>query len=93
LVAIPQGEIMLRCAEVDCRQGHLMYRLAHLLQRLPLRELLQDCCCRDDWASPFEDGALALPARQEAVHRRLQLRRRCLDAIYVPIEDTITVLL
>ena len=61
--------------------------------RLPLRELLQDCRCRDNWTSPLEDGALALLARQEAAHRRLQLRRRCLDAIYVPIEDTITVLL
>jgi len=60
---------------------------------LPLRELLQDCCYRDDWASPLEDGALILPARQEAAHRRLQLRRRCLDAIQAPIEDTITVLL
>ena len=32
LVAIPQGEIVLRCAEVDRRQGHLVHRLAHLLQ-------------------------------------------------------------
>ena len=31
LVAIPQGEIMLRCAKVDRRQGHLVHRLAHLL--------------------------------------------------------------
>ena len=77
LVAIPQGEIVLRCVEVDHRQGHLVHRLAHLLQphccrhlvatrpcnRLPLHELLQDCRCRDDWALPLEDGALALPAR------------------------------
>jgi len=64
-----------------------------MCSRLPLRELLQDCRCRDDWALPLEDGALALPAREEAAHRRLQLRHRCLDAIHAPIEDAIVVLL
>ena len=34
LVAIPQGEIVLPCAEADRRQGHLVHRLAHLLQPL-----------------------------------------------------------